>query len=68
MRRPDRIFIFLSGVSLALLGLAVAENMSRDTQPSPAAVACPSPELLRQEFIRMGLPLHEGKYWRTSHE
>ncbi len=71
MRRHDALFIFLTGLSVTLLGLAVAETITRDPQqalPAPTVQAPASSEALREQFIRKGLPLHAGKYWRPSHE
>jgi len=77
MKKSNVLFIAMIGASLALISAIMTDNIT-SVPPQPggftAAAMTPDPEnarnaeAARQAFNRMGLSLHEGKYWKETHE
>jgi hypothetical protein len=75
MNGNDKIFLTLILISTLLSGGVVAEK-ALNTAPAaaaqkkiPAASSEDTPSsralAIKEKFEKMGLPLHEGKHWRT---
>jgi ABC-type protease/lipase transport system fused ATPase/permease subunit len=77
MKKSNVLFIALTGASVVLIGAIMTDNItSVPAQPAAltAAAMTQGPENarnteeVRQKFKQMGLQLHEGKYWKETHE
>ncbi len=64
MKKHDALFIAALAVSIFLLGLTAAENMSLPAGTSGKSVTQPAGDE-REKLLKMGLPLHEARYWKT---
>jgi hypothetical protein len=77
MKKNNVLFITLTGASVVLISAIMADNI---TFAPPVTAGCTAnatmsdaqdtrnTETVRQKFKNLGLPLHEGKYWKGSHE
>ncbi len=63
MKRHDNIFIFLTVAAVASIAWVISDNIA-----TSLGQATMTTESVRQSFINMKLPLHEGKYWKVSDE
>lgn len=78
MKKNNALFITLTATSVMLILTIMTDNIisvpgqcprleavieSLDPRDSQATT-----EAVRQKFIRMKLPLHEGNYWKRSYE
>ncbi len=77
MKKNNILFITLTGASVVLISAIMADNitfrhlLSANPQANTAttiSAGARSTETLRRGFKKMGLPLHEGRYWKESHE
>jgi hypothetical protein len=77
MKKSNALFIALTATSVALISAVMMDNIASTTQRSscPPAMTTPTDpsntratETIRQKFKQMGLPLHEGKHWKGTHE
>jgi 5-bromo-4-chloroindolyl phosphate hydrolysis protein len=73
MKKSNLLFIALTGASVVLISAIMADNStSIPLMPANAigssAYDTSNTETIRQRFKKMGLPLHEGKYWKETHE
>lgn len=63
MKKHDKIFIVLAAAAVASVAWVITENSTTTCRRTAATTAS-----VRQSFIDMKLPLHEGKYWRVADE
>ncbi len=69
MSKHDRLFIASVIFSMALTVSIMVDNIISEPTSSPTTGAPPSRvSAARQKILDMKLPLHEGKYWKKSHE
>lgn len=77
MKKNNALFLALAGISVVLIGAIMADNITSmpGSYGEPAAVTAPpntgdtrATEAVRQKFTRLGLVLHEGKYWKNADE
>ena len=72
MTRNDKILIILLCLSAGLLGAIMVENSLPRTQVpvqllSLSAVESPArTKAIREKFIKLGLPLHDARYWKAA--
>ena len=77
MKKSNMLFLALTGASVALISAIMADNItsvpahttvleSHTTSLAPEDAR--NTEAARQRFKQMGLSLHEGKYWKETHE
>ena len=77
MKKSNALFIVLTAASVVLIGAIMTDNVLSTCEQTqgPAAIETAAnqndaraTEVIRQKFIKMGLPLHEGNYWKKAHE
>ncbi len=75
MKRNNALFLTLTGASVVLMAAIMTDNIMSmpGISTSPPVIQTPADqdtaretEATRQKFIKMGLPLHEGNYWKTT--